>query len=187
MDSKQHSLRGKPNEGTSSKRSSCKNRTNFCPKRLCRSANSNTFKCSQRSCGYGIERPRLDKARNECKDTGCVVRDCYQTFMQKVILNVDLKTIQIRNINNFVSHCKVSERRCVNTSLDLGAYTRNQPENCFSQEILSVYIGQMIKFNDQYFISTDPKSKLEDPNFFSEIFNDQQKICGHPPPVYPTN
>ena len=45
----------------------------------------------------------------------------------------------------------------------------------------------MIKFNDQYFISTDPKSKLDNPNFFFKIFNDQQKICGHPPPVNPTN
>ena len=45
----------------------------------------------------------------------------------------------------------------------------------------------MIKFNEQYFISTDPNSKLDDPNFFFEIFNDQQKICGHPKPVFPTN
>ena len=45
----------------------------------------------------------------------------------------------------------------------------------------------MFKFNDQYFTSSDPKSKLDDPNAFSEIFNDQQKICGHSLPVYPKN
>ena len=45
----------------------------------------------------------------------------------------------------------------------------------------------MIRFNDQYFISTDPKSKLDDPNFFFKSFNDQQNICGHPLPVYLTN
>ena len=36
-------------------------------------------------------------------------------------------------------------------------------------------------------ISRDPKSKFDDPNFFFEIFIDQQKFCGHPLPVYPTN
>ena len=45
----------------------------------------------------------------------------------------------------------------------------------------------MIKFNDQYFISGDPKSKLDDPDFFFENCNDQQKICGHQIHVYPTN
>ena len=45
----------------------------------------------------------------------------------------------------------------------------------------------MIKFNDQNFISTDPKSQYDDPQFFIELFNDQQKICGDPLPVYPTN
>ena len=127
------------------------------------------------------------KSRNECEDTGWVVRDSYQTFMENVILNVDLKTMQIRNVNNFVLPCKVSEGGCASTSLDVGAYTWNQPENCLFKKIRSVYNGQMIKFNDQFFISTDPKSKWDDPNFFFEIFNDQQKICGHPLPVYPTN
>ena len=45
----------------------------------------------------------------------------------------------------------------------------------------------MIKFNDQCFLSTGPNSKLDDPNFFLEIFDDQQKICGHPLPVCFTN
>ena len=55
------------------------------------------------------------------------------------------------------------------------------------KKIRSVYNGQVIKSNEQNFISTDPKSKLDDPNFFFEIFKDQQKICGHPLPVYLTN
>ena len=108
------------------------------------------------------------KSRNECKVTGWVVRDSYQTFMENVIINVDLKTMQIRNVNIFVLPCKVSEGRCASTSLDVGAYTWNQPENCLFKKIRFVYNGQMIKFKDQYFISTDPKSKLDDPNSFFE-------------------
>ena len=45
----------------------------------------------------------------------------------------------------------------------------------------------MIKFNHQKFISTYPKSNMDDPNFFFENFKDQQNVCGHPLPVYPTN
>ena len=127
------------------------------------------------------------KSRNECKDTGWMVRDSYQTFMENVILNADLKTLQIRNVKPFVLPCKVSEGGCASTSLDVGAHTWNQPENCLFKKIRSVYNGQKIEFNDQCFISTDPKSKLDDPNFFFENFEDQQKICGHPLPVYPTN
>ena len=127
------------------------------------------------------------KSRNECKDTGWVVKDSYQTFMENVILNVDLKTMRIRNVYNFSLPCKVSEGGCPSTSLDVGTYTWNQPENCLFKKIRSVYNGQMIKFNDQYFISTDPKSKLDDLHFFFENFTDQQNICGHPLPVYPTN
>ena len=52
------------------------------------------------------------KSRNECRDTGWVVRDSYQTFMENVIINVDVKTIQIRNVNNFVLPCKVRGRMC---------------------------------------------------------------------------
>ena len=128
-----------------------------------------------------------EKPRNECNDNGWVVRDSYQTFMENVLLNVDLKTMQIRDVNNFVLPSKVSEGRCASTSLDVGAYTWNQPENWLFKKLRSVYNGQMIKFNDQNFISTDLKSKLDDPNFFLEIFNDQQKIWGQPLPVYPTN
>ena len=127
------------------------------------------------------------KSRNEYKDTGWVVRDSYQTFMENVKLNVDLKTMQSRNINNFVLPRKVSEGGCASTSLDVGAYTWNQQENCFFKKIRSLYNGQMIKFNDQCIISTDPKSKLDDPNFNCEIFKDQEKTCGHPQPVNPTN
>ena len=123
------------------------------------------------------------KSRNECKDTRWVVRESNQTFMENVLLNVDLKTMQFRNVNNFVSPCKVSEGGCAGTSLDVGAYTWNQHENWLFKEIRFVYKGQMIKFNDQYFISADPKSKLDDPNYFFEVFNDQQKICSHPLPV----
>ena len=104
------------------------------------------------------------------------MRDSYQTFMENVILNVDLKTMQIRNVNNFVLPCKVSEEGCASTSLDVGAYIWNQPENCLFKKFRSVYNSHMLKFNDQYFISTYPKSKLGDPNFFLETFNDQQKI-----------
>ena len=67
------------------------------------------------------------KSRNECKDTGWVVRDSYQTFMEIVILNADLETMQIRIVNNFVLPCKVSEGGCASASLDVGAYTWNQP------------------------------------------------------------
>ena len=58
-------------------------------------------------------------SRNECKVTGWVVRDSYQTFMEIVILNVDLKTMQIRNVNKFVLPCKVSKGSCASTSLDV--------------------------------------------------------------------
>ena len=106
--------------------------------------------------------------------------------MENVILNVDLKTMQIRNVNNFVLPWEVSEGRCASTSLDVAAYMWNHSENCLFNKIRSVYIGQITKFNDQYFNSTDPKSKLDDPNFLFEIIIDQQKICVHPLPVYPT-
>ena len=105
--------------------------------------------------------------------------------MEKVILNGDLRTMQIRNANNFDLPCNVLEGGCASTSLDVGEYTWNQIENCFFKKIRSVYNGQMIKFNDHYFFSTDPKSKLDDPNFFFDVLKDRQKICGHPLLVYP--
>ena len=95
--------------------------------------------------------------------------------------------MQIRKVNSFVLPCKVSEGRCASTSLDVGSYTWNQSENCLFKKIRSVYISQMINFNDRCFISTDPKSKLDDPNFFLDFFIDQQKICSHPLKVYPTD
>ena len=107
--------------------------------------------------------------------------------MENVMLYVDLKTMQIRNVNNFVLPFIVSEGGCASTSLDVRAYTWNQPENCLFTKIRSVYNGQMIKLLDQYFFPTDPVSKLDDPNFLFEFFNDQQQKCGHPLPVYPTN
>ena len=76
------------------------------------------------------------------------MRDSYQTLMENVILNVDLKTMQIPNANNFVLPSKVSEGGCASTSLDVGAFTWNQPEKCLFKKIGSVYNGQMIKFND---------------------------------------
>ena len=127
------------------------------------------------------------KSRNECKDTGWVVRYSHQTFMEILIVNVDVKTMQIRNVNNFRLPCKASEKGCASTSLEVGAYTWNQPENCLFKKNRSVYNGQMIKLNEQYFISTYPKTKLDDPNFFFGIFIDRQKCCGHPLAVYPTN
>ena len=127
------------------------------------------------------------ESRKEVKDTGWVLRNFYQTCMENAILNVDLKTMQIRNVNKFVLPGKVSEGGCASASLDVGAYTWNLPENCLFKKIRSEHNGQMILFNDQYFFPTDPKPKLDNPNFFFESFNDQQKICCHPLPVYPTN
>ena len=95
--------------------------------------------------------------------------------------------MQIRNVKNFVLHYKVSEGGSPSTFLDVETYTWNQTENCLFKKIGSVNNGQMINYNDQHFISTDPKSKSDDPNFFFEIFSDQQKICSHPLPVYFTN
>ena len=109
------------------------------------------------------------KSRNECKDTGWVVIDSYQIFIGIVILNVDLKTMQIRNVKKFVLPCRVSEGGCASTSLDVEAYTWKEPEYCLFKKFRSVYNDQMIKFNEQYFISTDPKSNLDNPNFFLEI------------------
>ena len=38
------------------------------------------------------------KPRSEYRNFGWVARDPHQTFMENVILNVNLKTMQIRNV-----------------------------------------------------------------------------------------
>ena len=47
----------------------------------------------------------VGKSQNESKDTGWVVKGSYQTFMENLILSVDLKTMQIRFIKIFVLPC----------------------------------------------------------------------------------
>ena len=79
------------------------------------------------------------------------MRDSYQTVMEIPILNVDIKAMQFRNVNKFVLPCKISEGRFSSTSLDVRAFTWNQPENCLFKRIRSVYNGPMMKFNDQCF------------------------------------
>ena len=182
MDSKQHSLNSKSNDRTSSMRCSCKNGQTSVPKDYGDRSIPialNVFKDSViTEVNGGDCVGHVDgKSRNECKDTCWVVRDSYQTFMENVILNVALKIMQIRNVNNFVLPCKVSEGGCASTSLDVGAFTWTQPENCLFKKIRSVYNGQMIKFIDQYFISTDAITKLYNLNLFFEIFDDQQKFA----------
>ena len=104
--------------------------------------------------------------------------------MENVILNVDLITMQFRKFNIFVLPCKVSEGGCASTSLDVGAYTWNQHENCLFKEIRSVYNGQMMKFVTSFQQIQNPSWNL---NVFFANFNDQQKICGHPLQINPTN
>ena len=74
--------------------------------------------------------------------------------------------MQVRSVKNFVLPCEISEGGRASTSLEVGARTLNQPENCMFKNNCTVYKGQMVKFKDHYFISRDPKSKLNDPNFF---------------------
>ena len=125
---------------------------------------------------------------NECNSRGWITHYTYETYMQKVSLNVNLGTVN--NWQNIPLPCPLSAGGCDSTSTDPFAYTWDEPNNCLFT-MIRTNDAQMIKANDKYYIVKDPKltsaqSDFDLQSFMFQVYNKPQSLCSHPPIVYPT-
>ena len=113
--------------------------------------------------------------------------------MQNISLTVNLKDGTVNNWHNIPLPCLVYENGCETTSLDLFAYSWNEPENCIFS-VLIKFEAKMIRNEEKYYIVKDSFTKISNHHtrgrdtqqFMLKILNKPQFICGHPKIVYPT-
>ena len=134
------------------------------------------------------------KYRNECDKTGFITHRTYETHMQDIELNLDLRDGTVNNHQNIPLPCSVSEGGCESTSTDPYAYTWQNNENCQSFEI-SEHFAKMVKMNDKYYIIRDSDNEHDKKIFWGaqkggsfvlQIFNKPQALCSNTEIVYPT-
>ena len=127
---------------------------------------------------------------NECNSRGWITHYTYETYMQNVSLNVNLRDGTVNYWQNIPLPCPLSAGGCDSTSTDPFAYTWDEPNNCFFT-IIRTFDAQMIKANDKYYIEKDPKftsaqSDFDLQSFMFQVYNKPQSFCSHPRIVYPT-
>ena len=127
---------------------------------------------------------------NECNSRRWITHYTYETYMQNVRLNVNLRDGTVNNWQNIPLPCPLSAGGCDSTSTDPFAYTWDEPNNCLFTMICTFDI-QMIKANEKYYIVKDPKlssaqSDFDLQSFMFQIYNKPQSLRSHPQIVYPT-
>ena len=127
---------------------------------------------------------------NECNSRRWFTHYTYETYMQNVSLNVNLRDGTVNNWQNIPLPCPLSAVGCDSTSTDPFAYTWDEPNNCLFTMICT-FGAQIIKTNDKYYIVKDPKlssaqSDFDLQSFMLQIYNKPQCFCSHPQIVYPT-
>ena len=131
------------------------------------------------------------KYRNQCDDEGFITHRTYETHMQDIDLNLDLRDGTVNNLQNIPLPCSVSEGGCESTSTDPYAYTWQNQDNCQSFEI-SEHFAKMVKINDKYYLIRDSdnehdrKIHFEKNSFVLQIYNKPQALCSNTEIVYPT-
>ena len=93
---------------------------------------------------------------NECNSRGRITHYTYETYMQNVSLNVNLRDGTVNNWQNIPLTCPLLAGGCDSISTDPFAYTWDELNNCLFTMICT-FDAQMIKANDKYYIVKDPK------------------------------
>ena len=127
---------------------------------------------------------------NEGNSQGWITHNTYETYMQNVSLNVNLRDGTVNNWQIIPLPCLLSAGGCGSKSTDPFAYTWNETNNCLFTMICT-FDAQMIKANDKYCIVKDPKltsaqSDFDLQSFMFQVYNKPQPLCSHPQIVYPT-
>ena len=127
---------------------------------------------------------------NVTPEVGWITHYTYETYMQNVSLNVNLRDGTVNNWQNIPLPWPLSAGGCNPTSTDPFAYTWDQPNN-FLFTMIRTFDAEIIKANDKYYIVKDPKltsaqSDFDLQSFMFQVYNKPQSLCSHPQIVYPT-
>ena len=88
--------------------------------------------------------PHIGENPNECDDSGWIIHDTFETYMQDTTLNVPLRGGSVNNWQNIPLPCTLSEGGCQITSTDPHAYCWEKQDNCLFA-VREKFEGKMIK------------------------------------------
>ena len=126
--------------------------------------------------------PNIGENPNECDDSGWIIHDTFETYMQDTTLNVNLRGGSVNNWQNIPLPCTLSEGGCQSTSTDPHAYSWEKQDNCLFA-LREQFEGKMIKIGDNYYIS---KESAKEQSFLFQVYNKPQSLCNSNNIVYPS-
>ena len=111
----------------------------------------------------------------DCDGYGMVYKHTFNTHMKRMNLTYNIETGKIQSYLNLELPCKYDTGGCETTDLDGGAYTWNTENACIFVKVKQ-FIGKMIKYNNQYFITSDDKFDADSDLKF-EVFLEKETAC----------
>ena len=126
--------------------------------------------------------PNTGENPNECDDSGWIIHDTFDTYIQDINLNVNLRGGSVNDWQNIPLPCTLSEGGCQSTSTDPHAYSSEKQDNCLFT-VKEQFEGKMIKIGDNYCIS---KESEKEQSFLIQLYNKPQSLCNSNNIVYPS-
>ena len=119
---------------------------------------------------------------NDCDDSGWIIHDTFETYMQDTTLNVNLRGRSVNNWQNISLPCTSSEGGFQSTSTDPHAYIWEKQDNSLFA-VREKFEGKMIKIGGNFYIS---KKSEKGESFLFQVYNKPQSLCNSNNIVYPS-